>query len=84
MGNVEEAYNGKRQGARGMIGRGKRQEKLLLLSPLPIVPHARFYLSSQYPYDTNRPLRRREGFPVALPVLQARASRLTAKVQTTV
>ena len=27
MGNVEEAYKGKRQSARGMIGRGKRQKK---------------------------------------------------------
>ena len=27
MGNVEEAYNGKRQSAQGMIGRGKRLEK---------------------------------------------------------
>ena len=27
MGNVDEAYKGKRQSARGMIGRGKRQKK---------------------------------------------------------
>ena len=82
MGNVEKAYKGKRQSAKREEGKGRK--RLLLLFPLPIVPHARFYLSSQYPYDTKRPLRRREGFPLALPVLQARALRLTAKVQTTV
>ena len=40
-----------------MMGRG---EGLFSLFPLPIVPRALSFFSPQSPYDTKRPLRRRE------------------------
>ena len=50
----------KAEGARGAMGRGKKPRSLSLLFPSPL---ARFlFLSPQPPYQTNRPLWRRE-FP---------------------
>ena len=40
------------------MGRGKRQ--LFLACSLPIVSRALFFLSLQSPYDTKRPLRRKD------------------------
>ena len=56
--------NRKIESARGTMGREKRREPTSLpLFPLPIVPRALIFPSSQSPYDTKRPLRRRE-YPI--------------------
>ena len=42
-----------------MMGRGKRRKPFFSL-PLPISPQRSLFLSPQSPYNTKRPLRRRE------------------------